>query len=368
MRFNRNTGLFLIISLGVILLAVLFLSKQSETNSTEDVTVRPLFGGGNVTDIISFSVRDEVAGMETVYAQQADGSWSIDSTTTGKLGPITQGTIDNAVATLLALQSEQFASDKRADFGLDTPNAVIRFTTKAGDESVLQLGNRNPAGTSRYALVNDDAANVYLINASTQLDTIVTLAGSPPIVLPPTPTPVPVLQLPGPLFSQFDPYSVARIEMIDNKTNAKLILVRDVTTNWVAEEATNSVPGTAIDNTMVTVMLNAFGFLQGTTAITVTDLAPLGLDEPAYTIIITAENVSATAAPVTYRIDVGTPDPSGALTYVRVAGFSEVATVLTRDLKLLLDMIETPPYLPLATQEATGEVAADGTAEATKAP
>jgi len=57
MRFNRNTGLFLVISLGVILLAVLFLSKQSETDSTEDVTVRPLFGGGNVTDIISFSVR-----------------------------------------------------------------------------------------------------------------------------------------------------------------------------------------------------------------------------------------------------------------------------------------------------------------------
>lgn len=370
MRFNRNTLIFLVLAGAFILVAAFSLRDQSPnvdvTPSDATPALRPLFGGANVTNIVSFTVRDEVAAAETVYAQQADGTWSIETTTTGKLGPITQATIDNAVATLINLQSEQFASDKRADFGLETPNATIRFKTSAGDESVLQLGNRNPAGTRRYALVNNDTANIYLINASTELDNIVTLATTPPIVLPPSPTPVPSLQLPGPLFGQFDPFSASRFEMIDNKTGAKLILVRDVTTNWLVEEATNSVPGGTIDNTMVSVMLSSFGFLQGTTAITVTDLAPLGLDNPSYTITVTAESISATAAPVTYRIDVGNADPSGALTYVRVAGYSEVATVLTRDLKLLTDMIATPPYLP-ATPEATGETTLEGTAEATAA-
>jgi hypothetical protein len=371
MRFNRNTLIFLVLAVVFIIVAALATRDQQPkvdvTPGDATAVLRPLFGGANVTDITSFTVRDEVAAMETVYAQQADGSWAIDTTTTGKLGPITQATIDNAVATVINLQSEQFASDKRADFGLEKPNAIIRFKTKAGDESVLQLGNRNPAGTRRYALVNDDAANVYLINASSDLDTIVTLATTPPIVLPPTPTPVPSLQLPGPLFGQFDPYGASRVEMVNNKTGEKLILARDAATNWVVEEATNSVPAAAIDNTVVTVMLSAYGFLQGTTAIPVTDLAPLGLDNPTYSITVTGSGTSATAAPITYHIDVGNADPSGALTYVRVAGFSDVATVLTRDLKLITDMIATPPYLPLATQEATGE-AALATAEATTAP
>ncbi len=372
MRFNRTTWLFLGGSLGIILLAVLFLSNQPKPTTTSGTptseALRPLFGGANVTDIVSFSVHDEVAAADTTYKQQSDGTWSIETSTTGKNGPLTQSTIDNAVAAVINLQSSQFAAANLGSFGLDKPNATIRFKTKAGDESVLKLGNRNPAGTSRYALVNGDSANVYLINASQDLDTIVTLAGTPPIVLPPTPTPVPSLQLPGPLFGQFDPYSIGRLEMVDNKSSAKLILLRDATTNWIVEEATNAIPGAAVDNSLVSVILNAFGLLQGTTAIPVADLSTVGLDKPSYTITVTASNpTNATGPDIRYHIDVGNTDPSGALTYVKVEGYNDVAMVLTRDLQLVLTAIKTPPYLP-ATPEATSAAAVESTAAVTAAP
>jgi hypothetical protein len=239
---------------------------------------------------------------------------------------------------------------------------------------VVLLGNNVPDGSRRYALVDQDATNVYIVNGASDLNTVITLAGTPPIILPPTPTPVPSLQLPGPLFGGFDALSVSRVELVDNKTNAKLVLVRDATTNWVVEEATNAIEGASVDNSLVSVILSTFGFLQGTTAITVSDLATVGLDKPAYTFTITADNsTSATGAGTTYKIDVGNPDASGALTYVRVAGYSEVATVLTKDLGLLIDAIKTPPYLPLpvgtaeATADATTNATAETTAEATTA-
>jgi hypothetical protein len=374
MRFNRNTLIFLAGSLIVIVLAVLLLNKpatDSTATATLTVALRPLFGGANATDVVSFTVRDEVAVAESVYIQQPDGSWGLESSTTGKNGPLTQSTLDNSVATVLNLQATNFASEKRVDFGLDKPGATIRFKTKAGDEHVVLLGSDVPGGSRRYALVDQDATNVYIISGSSDLNPVITLAGTPPIILPPTPTAVPSLQLPGPLFGGFDPYGVGRIELVDNKTNAKLVLVRDATTNWVAEEATNAVPGAAIDNSLVSVILSTFGFMQGTTAISVSDLSTVGLDKPAYTITLTADSsTSATGTITTYRIDVGNPDVSGALTYVRVAGYSEVATVLTKDLELLIDVIKTPPYLPVATAEAvtTAESTAEATAAATTAP
>ena len=64
-------------------------------------------------------------------------------------------------------------------------------------------------------------------------------------------------------------------------------------------------------------------------------------------------------------VDISHPDPEG-YTAPQLA----VVHMRLEILQILLDVIATPPYLPLATQEATveGTAEAASTAEATTAP
>ncbi|MCU0511688.1 MAG: DUF4340 domain-containing protein [Anaerolineae bacterium] len=177
---NRGTLLLIVVSLGVIGLALLLLNQQ-QTTPAAGATPAPaaLFAGLNQIEVARLSVRDEAAGLGAVYVQQEDGSWALESSDSGTTGDLTQTTVDEAVGGLLGLNADSFASTALADFGLETPALTVSFAMQDGTARTLRLGNRNPAGNRYYALLDDDTGTVYLVGGVGVITQLTNLATHP---------------------------------------------------------------------------------------------------------------------------------------------------------------------------------------------
>src|SRR5262245_43204501 len=110
MRLNRQTLYFFLVIVAVIVLGVIIstLQQQATTDNQPTTVASTLFSGVNVTDVARLSVTDETAKATTVYIQGTDGSWGLESTTTGGSGSLTQTTVDSAISNLVTIKAESF--------------------------------------------------------------------------------------------------------------------------------------------------------------------------------------------------------------------------------------------------------------------
>lgn len=380
MRLNRNTVFLLVASLIVIAAALALLSSPASAPDNDISRADdggPLFADIISADITQFSIsaasaaadsdavsqivfeRATAEGAETDSADQdATPAWTIADRELN--GTIDASQIDAAISDFLELEyARRFGeeTDALANFGLEAPAYTLSATTQTGDTLSLQLGTQNPSGTRYYALVDpipaaDTAANddtVYLVTGVSSVNGITRLLDNPPVIAPPTPTPQPALNIPGPVFEGYSASSITRFTVQNNDTGAQTLLTRAPdTTEWAISEATNT-QDAPTDAQGASILINGYGFLQATDALEDVALDPLGLDEPAFTLTATGQNGR------TYRLQIGGTDASQTRYYALVDQFDTVAVVPRDEVDPLLDWIEQPPYAPQADAESTPE-------------
>jgi len=362
MSLNLRTGILFGVLLVIIVVAALLLNnpvsapeENADTQSRSAVS-GPLLPADSEPDAIrALTVADNAQGV-SVDLTRADDAEANDWTLVNAADGITldQAAIDAAIQTLTGLEyADRFTADDVAlftadAFGLDEPQAVITYT---GDlNGRITVGDTNPTGTRYYAWLDEDETTIYALPLA-DVDAITRLAANPPIIQPPTPTPVPRLNTSGPVFSQFNQNTAQRFEIRANADDGLLILSRDTSGgDWQITQSSADVNG-ELDQMLVNIALSAFGTLQTVDAIEGADLAPLGLDAPAYTLV--AEQSDGTLS----TLQIGGEDPTGSRYYALVDAFETVAVIAQADIDPLLDLIDAPPLAPQpeATPEATPE-------------
>jgi hypothetical protein len=267
---------------------------------------------------------------------------------------VDQTRVAQAISTLLGLRyRDSFESDNLEQFGLDTPNYDINFT--AGDTDYrLQIGDKNIGGTQYYALLGADG-KVYVLTSASSTDTILNLLNNSPYIVPPTPTPIPVLNAPGPLFMGFDAQAINSFTLSDSESGQELVLVRDPETRaWTIEGSDAQVQQELVD-----FVLGQFGTLSAIDKVPGTNLEALGLVNPTRYLLASVDDAT------NYIVALGNTDPTGTRYYARVNDYADIAVVETSLVDFVLDMLVSPPIIPEATPEVTAEATVEATAEAT---
>lgn len=347
MRLNRNTFIFLLGALVVILAAVVLLNQPEpveediETDATDGVFFEDVTAD-SVTDI---TIVDSNGLVINLTRPDAETPWQISDT--GE-----EADPDRMAETVVALinlnYTDSFSSADVSDFGFgqeDFP-ATLTFTAD-GSEYALSVGRQNPSGNRYYVMQpNDDT--IYMVS-NANLDSLLGLASNQPVVVLPTATPEPQLNAPGVVFAGFSATDIQRFEITDNASGDSLVLVRN------EEDATWSIEGDdrAVDQTTVEIMMSVYGFLEAVDATDAPDLAPLGLDEPAYTLVATD------SAGKTFTVQVGDNDPTGTRTYTLIDDFERVAIVEADSLATFSEWLTNPPVAPDPTPAAEEEPADD---------
>lgn len=373
MRLSGRTLVFAAILVVVIGLGLILLNSGGEGDTGADEQVVDdtvvFFPDLEPSSVTSFrvAVTDEATGepVESVYSINASGAWTLNGELSSNIAltetsTLVQADVSNAVGTLLGLTAtEQFESDDLETFGLDAAQ-VATLALEAGDETVTaRIGNPNPNNTRYYALLGDDDNTVYLVTNKTQIDALLGLGAEPPFeptTVPSTPTAVPVLTLPGPLFlDQTGAQAVTALRVRDNVAEEEVVLTRESTTApWQLVQAPDLAEPTAADAQLMPLFLSILFSLNAVDGLPADNLEALGLAEPAFTITATYGD-SQTAT-----LQVGGTDPSGTRTYTLFNDFEQVAVLTTDDVGVLTGLVAEPP-LPLeaiveeATEEATAE-------------
>jgi hypothetical protein len=376
MRLNRGTLIFVVV-LALVIVAAALLLRGDDATETPDVdaetapTTEPQLVFPNLTTdavtAISLNRRVEDTGVtpsvETVLTPTAvslvyaNETWSLASPdSSGETREIDQTRVEQAISTLLGLRyRETFETDNLAQFGLDAPAYDVNFTA-GGTNYRLQVGNKNPGGTQYYALVGDDG-KVYLLTSSASVDMVLNLVNTLPYVIPPTPTPVPVLQAPGPVFVGLTPQSINTFTLTDTTTGEELVLVRDpATLQWTIAGSAEPVLQQLVD-----FVLQQFTMLATVDKVPGTNLAALGLENPSRLIVAGINDTENHVAAI------GNTDPTGTRYYARINAYADIAVIPVETIDFIFDMLENPPIAPEATPEVTGEATAEATesAEAT---
>lgn len=343
MRLNRNTLIALGGLLVIIIAAVLLLNRPAETPEDIDTdTTDGVFYEGITADTVTgITIVDSDGLVATLSRPDAETPWQIADT--GEEADADR--MATAVVGLINLNyTDSFTSENVTDFGFgeDAIPATITFTAD-GTEHQLLVGRQNPSG-NRYYVMQPDDDTIYLVS-NANLDSLLGLASDQPVVVLPTATPEPQLNAPGVVFAGFSGTDIQRFEITDNANSQSLVFVRS------EEDQTWSIEGDdrAVDQTNVEIMMSVYGFLEAVDATDAPDLAPLGLGEPAYTIVATDSTGK------TFTVQVGDNDPTGTRTYVLIDDFERVAIVESDALSFLLDWLVNPPLAPEPTPTVEAE-------------
>lgn len=356
---NGNTLVLLVGSLLIIVLALIMLNSGSGT-SPASATATPqgggaLFSGIAVTDIQSWTVRDNVNAQETRISQAEDGTWILAE----RPEVLTQSTIDASLSDLLALRADaRFSAEDLAQYGLAEPPFTLRFST-ASAEYQLDIGNKNPAGTRYYArLSTDEAQTVALLTNPAVVERLTPYASNPPISLP-TPTPGVDISQAGALFNDFSDARILRLSVEDTQSQQTYVQTRLSDGTWdIAPESSAFRAGANLDQTLARVAVQELGFISSLDVVDGADYSRLGLEVPRYR--FTAERDDG----FVYEVRVGDLDPTGTRYYALVNEDTTVVILSKKDVEDLTVLLETPPYEALA-EEATPSASAEATAEAT---
>lgn len=363
MRLNRNTMIFAVVLIAIIAVAYWQMNATPESDNTDNAQATAerteVFAGMSAEEVSALSIityPDEELGTEgmtlaLVRNDDEEGTWSLaESSDVQSEQALLQADIDSALATIIGLQSlDQFAADDLAPFGLDAPAKAIEITI--GEETrLLRFGDKNPQSTRYYALLDEDATVVYLLTGVSGIDTALKLVDEPPFEAIPTPTPVPILTLPGNIYPLFNQGAVSQLTITDHQAEETMSIIRDEETQeWVMEE-----DNTPLDQTPISIALSEFGNLVAVDGLPGDNLEPLGLDDPSYTIMVQQGEESLT-------LRIGVVDVTETRYYALVNDFEEVAVLPADATNFLLEVFANPPLAPEpeATAEATEESAED---------
>lgn len=338
MKLNRTTLFSLFGLLIVIALALFALSAPAVAPTPAPVVatdVQDAFGALNLREIVGASVRDNVNDSTFTITQEEGGAWVLENNPERLI----QTELDNVLSGLATAQSvDRFNSDDLAQYGLDTPAYTVRLLTADG-ERVVRLGSKNPANTRYYALLGDDNSTVHLLNAVNSFDRAIGFLSAPPIVQI-TPTPAPSLEFAGLLFSGFNAEAIEVLTLRDNTANALLTLKRDDDGAWAVDPFSTYAENAPVDQTLVDVAVQAFGFLSASDVIREADLVALGIaPTPSYSLTAIRNDG------FTYTLNVGIPDASGTRYYAQPYDLANVGVVARDAVDVLLSLIAAPPYL-----------------------
>lgn len=353
MRMNRTTLLVLLVAIIVTIIALVIVSNQEPADTTSTPTSEDVSGSllGDVAadDITRLSVTNNNAELTVTITRDGD-TWAFtDELADSEIDSAAVNTIVTALADLS--YSDRFeAPDDIEPFGLVEPAYVMEVTVGDNEEMTFTVGGQNPAGSSYYVQSSDEGM-IHLVRTG-DMDDVLTLVNDTPIIQPPTPTPVPVLNLPGPVFDLISTDDLTRFEV--TRGDESLVLTKDDEGNWQIEDGAET--DATLDQNLVNVSLDVFSSIRAVDGLTGVDTATLGLDDPQIVI-------QASSADQTYRLQIGDTDASGTRYYALVNDFAEPVAVLeAQDINTLTDLIDNPPVVPPA--EATAEATAEVTAEA----
>jgi hypothetical protein len=359
MRLNRNTLIFLGGMLAIIILALVVLNNRTQAptnNSTASGGTQNVFPDVTSSVITQITVTDNTtSGTLRIIQAPEDGTWIVqDNPNTAQ-----QVTIDTAVSNLVNLQaSDVFEADDISQFGLDNPTYTILFGDGGSNNYKLLIGNRNPAGTRFYGLVGDDTKTVYLLSNVSAITTLTSYITNPPVVLI-TPTPAPILEVPGLLFPDYTANitTVNQLSFSDPKNSQQIILVRGENGAWSLDPFSTNYSTAFIDQAIMQTLVQIPGLFAAVDVLkNVPDLASLGLVEPTY--VIEAGREDGTR----YTLKVGNLDPSGTRYYVQIFDVPNVGVVDRAAIDSITPFIGNPPFVVEATPEVTGEATSEATA------
>lgn len=354
MRFNRNTLMFVGGLLAFIVLAVIVLNNPAGTPGAQgEVTpsTEKVFAAISLDAVRSLSVRENASNLSVELKQGEDGTWTVANNP----NPAQQQTLDNAVASIINIQSsDRFEAQDLAPYGLDNPTHTITIVTQE-NEYTLRIGSRNPSGTRYYALVNDDNQTVYMLSNVSAVNTMTGYITTPPIVQI-TPTPAPALEVVGPLFPTYNAADIQTLTLTRAEDNAQLILLRQ-DDGWALDPFSTGYTADPLDQLLTDTMVQALGGLSSVDILRdVPDVAALGLDKPAYT--VTAKRADG----FEYLLKIGSADPSGTRYYAQIYDLPNVAVVSRSDVDSLLQFIGLPPFIKEVEVESTAEATPESTA------
>jgi hypothetical protein len=340
-----------------IVLAVIVLNNPAGTPGAQgDATpsTEKVFAAISLDAVRSLTVRENASNLSVELVQGEDGTWTV----TNNPNPAQQQALDNAVASIINIQSsDRFEAQDLAPYGLDNPTHTLTITTQQ-NEYTLRIGSRNPSGTRYYALVNDDAQTVYMLSNVSAVTTVTGYITTPPIVQI-TPTPAPALEVVGPLFPTYNAADIQTLTLARAQDSTRLILLRQDDGTWALDPFSTGYAADPLDQVLADTMVQAMGGLSSVDILRdVPDVATLGLAEPAYTITATR------ADGFEHVLKIGSPDPSGTRYYAQIFDLPNVAVVSRADVDSLLQFIGLPPFIKAVEAEATPEA----TPEATAAP
>jgi hypothetical protein len=330
-------------------------TAEATTEATAEATVEST---AETTVEAESTVEAEATEAESTAEATAEATADAVAEVTPEATPlvreIDQTRVAQAISTLIGLRyRDSFETDNLAQFGLDTPAYDVNFTAN-GTNYRLQIGDKNIGGTQYYALLGDDGI-VYILTSSSSADIVLNLLNTSPYVVPPTPTPIPVLNAPGPLFMGFDAQVINTFTLSDSETGQELVLVRNPETREWSIEGSDA----AVQQQLVDFVLGQFGTLSAIDKVPGANLEALGLVNPTRFILA---NIDETT---NYIVALGNTDPTGTRYYARVNDYADIAVVETALVDFVFDMLENPPVVPEVTPEVTAEATAESTAEAT---
>lgn len=357
MRLNRTTLIALAVLLILSVGAVAFLNMPSVSspapdaeNVSENIFPNVLFKG-----VRSVAITDNVAGSTITLSQSAtDGLWSVvDNPNAAQ-----QVAVDTAIANFVNIQSSnRFNADDLAPYGLVTPAYTIVISDST--THTLRIGNRNPAGTRFYALVDDDTQTVYMLTNPNTVTTLMGYLTTAPVVVV-VPTLAPALDTAGLLFPDADSQRITRLELRDTQANTSLMMFKDDDSQWVLDPFSAGYVAAPLDQQLAGVIVQVAATVSAIDVLKeVADPAVLGLEAPRYTLQLTRDDGFL------YTLAIGSDDPSGARVYGRIYDLPNVAVLDRADVQSLLQFIGNAPYV---LAEVTAESTPEATAEVTAAP
>lgn len=166
----------------------------------------------------------------------------------------------------------------------------------------------------------------------------------------PEPEPTPVTQTESVQFLEgVTMDAVIRLEVRDEVQDITLALRREEDGNWFQTQPTTTQAISQTVNNSVSGLLNLTS--RRTLSADENPLSAYGLDQPLYTIALSARNEAGDT--VRYVFLVGNPAPTGSATYVQKEGDPRVYIVPSFNVDNLVELLTEPP-IPSPTAPITG--------------
>lgn len=178
-------AVFLALAAALFLIVKFVLPGGEAEESTTAEVPDQLFPEAVDKQVVSVQVTNNETG-EVFSAQLEDDVWTITQAREGAdtgLG-VNQGSITNQTYFLPLLRPTRVLDqiESLAPFGLDSAQYTVQFTLDDGSQYTLDIGAKNPDGSSYYVKLPGDP-NVYLI-AVYNLETLLGFVEEPPYVQP----------------------------------------------------------------------------------------------------------------------------------------------------------------------------------------